>query len=180
MGRGGPGGDEAADGAVAGGLPPVGELDVLRKSLYLGIGQNDELLVGGRVDVELIALLLEDLLHAHGHIVSVAGQFHVEVVGEQRLELEAYQCPFGNDGAVLLLDAEEVLVGGTVGEDDGLAAPGPYLGASDVEDIAVARQVGQRDVAAVGREPVAQTGAVDIERNLIALAYLVDVVELAG
>lgn len=158
----------------------MGELDVLRESLYLGIGQNDELLVGGRVDVELIALLLEYLLHAHGHIVSMAGQFHVEVVGEQRFKLEAYQRPFGNDGAMLLLDAEEVLVGRTVGEDDGLAAPGPYLGSSYVEDIAVARQIGQRDVAAVSRQAVAQTGAVDVERNLIALAYLVDVVELAG
>ena len=81
---------------------------------------------------------------------------------------------------MLLLDGEEMLVGLAVGKDDGFAAEGANLGAADVEDIAVAGQVGQGDVVALGHQAVAQSCAVNVERNFVVLADLVEVVQLAG
>ena len=43
---------------------------------------------------------------------------------------------------MLLLDGEEMLVGLAVGEDDGFATEGADLRAADIEDIAMAGQIG--------------------------------------
>ena len=85
---------------------------------------------------------MEDAFHLHGHIDGVARQLEIEIVGEQGIELESDECALGNDGTVLLLDGEEMLVGLSVGEDDGLATEGANLGSTDVENVAVACKIG--------------------------------------
>ena len=96
------------------------------------------------------------------------------------MELEADEGALGNDGSVLLLDGEEVLVGRAVGEDDGLATEGAYLGASDIEDVAMTGKEGKGDVALRGHEAVAKAGTVDVEGEVVALADGIEVGELAG
>ena len=54
------------------GLPPMGEQDVLGQPFYRVVGEDDKLLVGGRVDKELAAFLLEDSFHAHRHLDGMA------------------------------------------------------------------------------------------------------------
>jgi len=168
------------------GLSPVGEVHLGGQFLDLGVGQDDELLVGGRVEPELVAFLLEDALHLHGHVDGVTRELEIErcavvVDGrEECLELQSDKGSLGNDGAVLLLDGEEMLVGLAVGEDNGLAAEGTNLRATDIEHVAMAGEIGQGDVVVVGHETIAQTGPVDIKRYVVTAADLIDVVELAG
>ena len=110
----------------------------------------------------------------------MARELKVEFVRKQGLELQADEGTLGNDGAVLLLDREEVLVGLAVGEDDGLAAQGANLCAADVEHVAVAGEIGQGDVVALGHQTIAQAGSVNVEGNVIALANLIYIVQFVG
>ena len=50
---------------------------------------------------------------------------------------------------MLFLDGKEVLVGLTVSEYNSLATEGTNLGAANIENVAVASQVGQGDVIAL-------------------------------
>ena len=81
---------------------------------------------------------------------------------------------------MLLLYGEEVLVGLTVGKHDSLAAQCANLSTANVKDVTMACQVGQRNIAVVGHQAIAQPGAVDIQRNVVALTDLIDVVQFAG
>ena len=47
-----PGGDEAADGVVMVSLTEMGEGDTLGQALGNGIGEYNELLIGGGIDIE--------------------------------------------------------------------------------------------------------------------------------
>ena len=160
------------------GLTPMGELHVGGKALDSLVRQDDKLLVGGRVDEELAAFLLEDLFHLHGHLDGVARELEVEVVSEQGLKLQTNERSLGNDGTVLLLNREEVLVGLTVGEDHCLATERTNLRATNIENIAVACQIGQGDVATFCHQSVAQTCTVNIQWYVVVLADLIDVVQL--
>ena len=68
-------------------LPPMGEQHTTAQLFDFGIGQDDKLLVGRRIEPELVALLLKDTFHLHGHVDGVTRQLEIEVVGEERLEL---------------------------------------------------------------------------------------------
>ena len=107
-------------------------------------------------------------------------EFEVEVIGKERLELESDKGSLGDDGTMLLLNREEMLVGLTVGEHDGLATKGANLGSSDIEHVAMAGQIGQRDVTAFGHQAIAQTGSVDIKRNVVTATHLINIVKLAS
>ena len=61
---------------------------------------------------------------------------------EEGFELESDERSLGDDGTMLFLDREEMLMGLAVGEDDGFATKGSYLGASDIENIAVTGKEG--------------------------------------
>ena len=183
---GSPGGDEAADGVVVVGLTEMGEGDTLGQALGNGIGEYNELLIGGRIDIEGIAVLTEQRLHLHGHRngmlreLEIKGRTFIIDRGEKGLELQADKSTLGNDGTMLLLNGEEMLMGRTIGEDDGLATEGAYLGASDIEDIAMTGKEGKGDVALRGHEAVAKAGSVDVEGEVVALADGIEVGELAG
>ena len=104
----------------------------------------------------------------------------VQIVGKQRLELQADQRSLGNHGPVLLLDGEEVLVGIPMGEDHGLATERTDLRTADIEHVAMASQIGQAHIVALCHQTVAQTGPVDIQGDLVALTDLVEFVEFLG
>ena len=67
-----------------------------------------------------------------------------------------------------------------MGEDHCLATEGSDLRAADIEDVAVAGEIGQGDIIAFCHQPIAETGAIDIKRDLVTLADLIDIVELTG
>ena len=130
-------------------LTKMRELHLTAQALYQFVVDDDELLVGGRVDEELVTFLREDLLHPHGHLDGVFGETEIQDLsrpprrgGEERIELQADKGTLGDDGSVLLLDGEEVLVGFSIGEDNGLATEGSDLRATNIEDIAMAGQIG--------------------------------------
>ena len=72
------------------GLSKVGEGYALLEAGHQFIAQDDELLVGGGIDIELIAFLAEQGLQPHGHVDGMTRQFEVEPVSKQGLELKAY------------------------------------------------------------------------------------------
>ena len=152
------------------GLSPMGKFHLLLQALDDVVGQDDELLVGGRLEPELITLFLEHPTHLHSLVNAVARQLEVEIIRKQCVELQSDKSSLGNDGAVLLLDGEEMLVGLTVGEHHRLATQGADLRAADVEHVAMARQEGQCNVAALGHQAIAQTRTVDIKRDVVVLA----------
>ena len=177
---GGPTGDETADGVMAVGLPEVGKLYLTPQTFSLFVVHDHKLLVGGGIDQELIALADEERLHAHRRLDGLLGELEVKVIGEKGFELQTDQGTLGNHGPMLLLDGEEVLVGILVGEDHRLATEGADLRAADVEDIAMAGEIGQGDVVAFCHQTVTETGPVDIKWYFVTLADLIDVVELTG
>ena len=75
---GGPGGDETADGVVVVGLTEMGEGDTLGQALGNGIGEDNELLIGGGIDIESETATLEELLHAQGHLNGITREGEVE------------------------------------------------------------------------------------------------------
>ena len=89
-------------------------------------------------------------------------EVQIEIVCKQSFELQAYQSTFGDDGAMLFLDAEEVFVGTTVGEYHCLATQGTYLGSANIKHIAMTSQIGHCDITAVSHQTIAQTGPVNI------------------
>ena len=125
-------------------------------------------------------MFLEDGFHLHRHIDGVTRQTEVEVVGEECLKLQTDEGTLGDDGTVLLLDGEEMLVRLTVGEHYRLATQGTDLRATNVEHITVASQIGQGDIVALCHQTIAQTGSVNVEGDVVALTDLIDVVELTG
>ena len=60
----------------------------------------------------------------------------------------------------------------------GFTEQGAYLGAADVENIAQARQLRQCQVAGIAGEAVAQTGAVNEQRQTAFFAHIVQLRQL--
>ena len=63
-------------------------------------------------------------------------------------------------------------------EHHGLAAERAALGAADVEHVAQLRQLGQGDIALIGRQCIGQASTVHKQRNLALLAHRVNRREL--
>ena len=166
----GPAGGEAHDvGVVVVGEPGVegGASVELRAP---GAGEEEQLLVGRRVGEEAVALPEESVAELHGHVDGVARDAQVESVGEEGVELDAEQAAFGEEGAVLLDDGEEVGQQAGVGDDDCFAEERSDFRAPDVEHVAQACDVGERDVGCVCGEAVSQACAVDVEGDAVAAA----------
>lgn len=76
----------------------------------------------------------------------MAGEVEVEVARKQRLKLQTDEGSLGDNGTVLLLDGEEMLMGTTVGENDRLTAQGTDLRSANIEDITMPGKIGEGDV----------------------------------
>ena len=110
----------------------------------------------------------------------MARQLEIELVSEKCIKLQTNKCALGNDGSVLLLDGEEVLVCQTVGEDHSFATQCTNLSTTDIEDVTMTGQIGQSDVSPFCHQTIAQTCSVDVQRNVVVLAYLIDIVQFLG
>ena len=158
--------------------PPLGEGHLVLQPLNLLIPDNHKLLVGGRVDIKIVTTFLKHLLHLHCLVNGIAGKVKIEVVGEERVKLHTYQSAFGQECPMLFLDAEEMSVGIVMGEDNSLTAECTHLGAADIEHVAELCQFCHRYLTSFGHQSVAQTGTIDIKRDVKALAYAVDIFKL--
>jgi len=188
---GGPAGDESAGGAGGIDGAPDLEADVAAKGGEVGIGDDVELLVRGRVDVGGVAQTIdEEAAQAHGQSDGLTAYGMVECGGwlgvggickglEQGLELNTHDAALGQQGSVALDAAEHVGWGVALGEDDGLATEGSALGAADIEDVGQAGEQRQRDIGA-GSEAVGETGAVDIEEQVVGATDVVQGAQLVG
>ena len=99
---GGPAGDEADGGAPIGERRPGLKGGVLPQVPQLLLRQDHELLVGGRVGKEGIALFHKARFQAHGQVDGAAADLPIEPVGKERVELDPQEPPLGHHGALLL------------------------------------------------------------------------------
>ena len=137
-----PTGDETADGVVVVVVGETSKCDMLLKPLNVVVGNDYELLVCGRVQVQLIPFASEHLLNLHCHFHSVAADVEIEVVGEEGFKLRSVKPSFRNHRPVLLLYAEEIAVGIVVGEHHGFATQGSTFRSAYVEGIAMVSKEG--------------------------------------
>ena len=140
--RRGPTGNESADGVMVVGLTEMGESNLLAEKISLFVSDDNKLLVGRGVDQKLEPLFLENILHPHGHLDGMFREMEVKLVGEQSFKLQADKGTFRNDGTVLFLDGEEVLMSLTIGKDHCLATEGADFRTADIEHVAVAGEIG--------------------------------------
>ena len=174
FGRSGPTRGEAGEETPVGhGLPHL-EAHFSVEALHLFGGEQGKLLVGGRVVEERDAFLLHRLPEAACLLDGVGGDAQVEAVGHKRVELHAEQAALGHEGSVLLDHGEELARRIAPGKDHGLAAEGSDLRAANVEHVAEAGQLRQREVALGAGQRVAQSGTIDEERQPIFAAHGVE------
>lgn len=119
---------------------------MLLKTLHLLIGQNEEQLVGRAWHSLLEALVQESFTQADGHLICMSGQAEVEIVGHQRLELNAQETSFGQHTATLLDEIAEVFLQAGRLNDYSLAKERSLLRTAYVEDICKACQLWERYV----------------------------------
>ena len=87
-------------------------------------------------------MALHDITQLSRLLVGMGGDTQVEVVGEERIKLHAYEPSLGQQCPVLLDGTEKKARCVAFGEDHRLAAQCADLRASNVENVAVASQIG--------------------------------------
>ena len=82
-------------------LLPEAELRPAFQCGQLGVIQNHEHLIGGRIHKKAIALGGQTLLEGVGGVDGVFADLRVQIIGEQHVELDAQQTALGQQGALL-------------------------------------------------------------------------------
>ena len=151
-------------------LGPDGHSVLLPQLGQQPVGEDGELLVGGRGGEEGEPGLFAGGGDAVGLLVGGPADVVVEVVLKQRQELQPQQPALGQHAAVLLDGVPEIPLQVWVGDDHRLPQQRAALGAPNVEHVAQPGQVPQGHVAAPGRQAVAQPGAVqkEVQPQLLA------------
>ena len=108
----------------------------------------------------------------------LATNLKIQAVGKERLKLHACQAALGKQRAVLLNARNRMRRSVHAAKHHGLAAERAALGAADVEHVAQLRQLGQGNVALIGRQRIGQASTVHKQRNLALLANRVNRREL--
>ena len=152
-------------------LFPVLNRRMLANARHVLVGQNHKLLVGGRLQEELVAALVQHTTQGLRGLNRLAANLKIQAIGKERLELHARQATFGQQRAMLLNARNGMSRSMHAAEHHGLAAQSTALGAADVEHVAQLRQLGQGDVAFVGRQRIGQAGTIHKQRNLALLAH---------
>ena len=124
----------------------MGEDDLLFQFVHFIVRNHQELLIGGRIEEELIAQVGEQLFQFDRHTHGMGRDVEIEIVGEQRIKLHAYQTTFCQQGTVTLDDGEETLRRIATGEDNGLTTKGANLRSTDIECVAMGSQPRQSDM----------------------------------
>ena len=108
----------------------------------------------------------------------LATNLKIQAIGKKGLELHTRQAALGKQRAVLLNTRNGMRRGVHAAKHHSLAAQSAALGAADVEHVAQLRQLGQGNVALIGRQRIGQAGAIHKQRNLALLAHCMDRREL--
>ena len=109
----------------------------------------------------------------------LATNLKIQAVGKEYLKLHARQATLGQQRTVLLNARNGMRRSVHAAKHHGLAAQGAALGAADVEHVAQLRQLGQGNVALIGRQRIGKAGAVHKQRNLALLTHCVNRRELS-
>ena len=151
---------------------------MLANAGHVLVGQNHELLVGRRLQEELVAALVQHATKRLSGLNRLATNLKIQAVGKERLKLHARQATLGQQRTVLLNARNGMRRSAHAAEHHGLAAKRAALGAADVEHVTQLRQLGQGNVALIGRQRIGQAGAIHKQRNLALLAHRVNRREL--
>ena len=103
----------------------------------------------------------------------------IEVIGKERVELDPEEPPLGEQRPSLLHRVHEVGRLIALRENDRLPAERSDLGAPDVEDVAVLRDIGEGHIRLTAHEPVAEPRPVKKERDPVLPADAGELIELA-
>ena len=101
----------------------------------------------------------------------LATNLKIQAIGKKSLKLHTRQAALGQQRAVLLNTRNGMRRSMHAAEHHGLTTQSAALGAADVEHVAQLRQLGQGNVALVGRQRISQAGAIHKQRNLVLLAH---------
>ena len=151
---------------------------MLANARHVLVGQNHELLVSRRLQEEPVAVLVQHATKRLRGFDRLTANLKIQAVGKERLKLHARQAALGQQRAVLLNTRNGMRRGAHAAEHHSLAAERAALGAADVEHVAQLRQLGQGNVALIGRQRIGQAGAIHKQRNLALLAHCVNRREL--
>ena len=91
------------------GLFPKAEDAFFLKLRFLFVGKRYKYLIGRGLHKKFVALIAENPAHELCHFYGVAAYFHIEVVREERFELNAEKSALGNKRTVLFDDGQKVL-----------------------------------------------------------------------
>ena len=151
---------------------------MLANAGHVLVGQNHELLVGRRLQKELVAAFVQHATQRLSGLNRLATNLIIQVIGKKSLELHARQAALGQQRTVLLNARNGMRRSVHAAKHHGLAAQSAALGAADVEHVAQLCQLGQSEVALVGCQRIGQSGAIHKQRNLALLAHRMNCREL--
>ena len=155
-------------------LLPDGEVHAFGERPTLGFIHNAEALIRRGEEAGQIAVFRHRAPDGVGVADGIRADALVELVGEQRVELDAEQPPLGEQRAVLLDDGKKVRDEPQLRNDDRLAEQRTAFCAANVEDIAQRGKVAERHVVLGTRERVGKACAVDVERQALFAAECAD------
>ena len=96
----------------------------------------------------------------------LATNLKIQAIGKERLKLHARQAALGQQRTMLFNARNGMRRGAHAAKHHGLAAKRAALGAANVEHVTQLRQLGQGDVALIGRQRIGHK-----QRNLTLLAH---------
>ena len=99
---------ESGNDVAIGGVAPTFEDISSRERLDLRLGQDRELLVGGRWRKEIDRPCFKGLTDTHGHAYSVPTDIEIQSLRKQCLELNTKQAPLSQQSAALLDEVTKV------------------------------------------------------------------------
>ena len=107
----------------------------------------------------------------------MTGDVEIEIVGEERSELNAQKSAFRQQGSVLFHQRCEVLQQSLTSYHT-FAKQRSDFGATDVEHITKRRQLRQGDVGSITGQTITQTSSVNEQRDVGILANVVQTLQL--
>ena len=152
--------------------------DLLIQRLDLVVVYDEELLICRRVEVQSVSLLCHDLLHAHRSIYRALSDPEVQLICEERVELDAREPSFGAEREVALDQGREVLRHVVLGEDKSLAAEGAALCTADIENIAELSYLRKCQICSRTCKGICEPCSVHVERDIPLAADRCDLFKL--
>ena len=115
---------------------------MLANAGHVLVGQNHELLVGRRLQEELVAALVQHATKRLRGLDCLATNLKIQAIGKECLKLHARQAALGKQRSVLLNARNGMCRSVHAAKHHGFAAKRAALGAANVEHVAQLRQLG--------------------------------------